>query len=473
MKFPNEDVRYEQLFRVTSKFHSTMNIDAVLEEVINTLQDVYPSFTYTLFLAHDNKRHNVIPIKDIQEYEHGENSLVMQAFVTGKLQLEDSVSDKKSIIYAPLKGRQGVYGVLQINAHYSLVFPQSEIQFIELLANTAGHAFENAQLYQQSKQLIADLQLINETSHKLNSNLRLVDTMTFMSSQIKKSFGANEVGFFLQSNEQIEVLPGSTTFFEEGNGEQYVLYSLKRILAEKEPLFIGDLQVDPSFRKSSFRSMMSVPMVQQNEILGVAIVLHESPYFFSFDKFKLLQSLIHHSSLAFTNSILREELEKLVITDYLTKLYSRNHLEDCIQESLETDAFGTFILIDIDDFKGINDTYGHQVGDEAIVQIANLIKENIRDHDIGARWGGEELAIYLPRVDLASGIAVAQRLGKRVEAYSNPKITISCGVATWFKEYKETFQSLFHRADNALYIAKQSGKNQVIASESKVIEGHS
>src|SRR5690606_1509002 len=109
---------------------------------------------------------------------------------------------------APLKGRQGVYGVLQINAHYGLKFPKSEIQFIELLANTAGHAFENAQLYQQSKQLIADLQLINETSHKLNSNLRLKDTMTFMSSQITKSFGAKEVGFFLQSEDQIEVLPG-------------------------------------------------------------------------------------------------------------------------------------------------------------------------------------------------------------------------------------------------------------------------
>src|SRR5690606_15772560 len=108
----------------------------------------------------------------------GENSPVMQAFVTGKIQQENSFAYKMFIIYAPLKGRQGVYGVLQINAYDVSEFPKSEIQFIELLANTAGHAFENAQLYQQSKQLIADLQLINETSHKLNSNLRLTDTMT-------------------------------------------------------------------------------------------------------------------------------------------------------------------------------------------------------------------------------------------------------------------------------------------------------
>lgn len=468
MKFQNDEVRYEQLFRVTAKFHSTMDIDAVLEEVIHTLQDVYPSFTYTLFLAHDNTSHNVIPIKEIQHHENGENTAVMQAFVSGTIQIEDSIAEKKSILYAPLKGRQGIYGVLQINAHYAVEFPESEIKFIELLANTAGNAFENAQLYQQSKQLIADLQLINETSHRLNSNLRLTDTMTFMSSQIKKSFGAKEVGFFLFGKEHMEVLPGSTQFFEENQGKEYINYCYFKICNENEPLFIGDLQTDPNFRNSIYRSMMSVPMVQQNQIIGAAIVLHESPYYFSFDKFKLLQSLIHHSSLAFSNSILREELEKLVITDYLTKLYSRNHLENMVQYSMDNDAYGTFILVDIDNFKGINDTYGHQVGDAAIVQIADLIKENIRDDDIGARWGGEELAIYLPRVDLKAGLIVAERLVERVEIHSNPKITISCGVATWNKEYKETFQSLFHRADNALYMAKQSGKNQVIASENTV-----
>ncbi|MFT4414972.1 diguanylate cyclase domain-containing protein [Fredinandcohnia humi] len=468
MTFQNEEMRYEQLFRVTAKFHSTMDIDAVLEEVIHTLQDVYPSFSYTLFLAHDNTNHNVIPIKEIQHNVNGENPAVMQAFVTGFVQIEDRIAEKQSVLYAPLKGRQGIYGVLQINAHNAIIFPKSEIQFIELLANTAGNAFENAQLYQQSKQLIADLQLINDTSHRLNSNLRLTETMTFMSSQIKNSFGAMEVGFFMYSKDSLEVLLGSTPFFENGEGEEFVTFSLRKILKEKEPLFISDLHSDATFQNAIYRSMMSVPMVQGNEIIGVAIVLHESPYYFSFDKFKLLQSLIHHSSLAISNSILREELEKLVITDYLTKLYSRNHLEDMVQLSMETDAYGTFILVDIDDFKGINDTYGHQVGDEAIVQIANLIKDNIRDDDIGARWGGEELAIYLPRVDMQTGYAIAERLVERVATYSNPKITISCGIATWNKENKETFQSLFHRADNALYRAKQSGKNQVIASENRV-----
>ncbi|WP_345893222.1 sensor domain-containing diguanylate cyclase [Ferdinandcohnia quinoae] len=467
MTIQNEELRYEQLFRVTAKFHSSMEIDDVLAEVIHTLRDVYPSFTYYLLLAHDNKAYDAIPIKDLQ-FETGVNTAAMQAFVTGKIQIKDSIKEKQSIMYAPLKGKQGVYGVLEIIAPNSMMFPKSEIRFIELLANTAGNAFENAQLYQQSKQLVADLQLINETSHRLNSNLRLTETMTFMSEQIIKSFEASEVGFIVVNSQgDTEVLPGSTEFFEDEQSGEYLEFCITKIMKQKEPIFIGDLQTEMSFTQTIYKSIMAVPMVQRDEIIGFAIVLQKKPYFFSFDKFKLLQSLIHHSSLAFTNSILREELETLVITDYLTKLYSRNHLDNMVQKSMEDDAYGTFILIDIDNFKKINDTYGHQVGDETIIQISNLIKENIRDHDIGARWGGEELAIYLPKVDLEAGYTIAERLVQRVAEQSNPKVTISCGIAAWKKENKETFQSLFHRADYALYIAKESGKNQVIANENK------
>ena len=157
------------------------------------------------------------------------------------------------------------------------------------------------------------------------------------------------------------------------------------------------------------------------------IVVHSAPYAFSFDTFKLLKSLIHHSTLAFTNTILREELEKMVITDHLTKLYSRNYLDEKIKESMGIDGEGTFIIIDIDDFKSINDTYGHQIGDDVIIQVAQIIQANIRSTDVGARWGGEELAIYLPRVSMETGIQIAERLVIKVREESNPKITVSCG----------------------------------------------
>lgn len=460
-----EEKRYKQLFRVNEKFHSTMDMDAVLGEIIYTLQEVYPSFTYYLMLSHDNDNHSELPIKDL-EYD-SENIAAMEAYVTGTIQTEESQLERRSVLYAPLKGKQGVYGVLQVIAPDTLMFPSNEVEFIKLLANTAGSALENAQLYQQSKRLIADLQLINETSHRLNSNLRLTETMSYMTEQIVQSFDAEEVCFVLLAPDfkQISVLAGSTPFFDTDASKEYIQYVVERLKKENDSIFMGDVDLNLDKDSPKYRSIMAVPMVQSGLIKGLALVMHTEPYHFSFETFKLMQSLIHHSTLAFTNSMLREELEKMVVTDHLTKLYSRNYLDARVHESLDEDQQGTFLLIDIDNFKGVNDKYGHQVGDEILIQVANIIKGNIRESDIGARWGGEELAVYLPRISLEVGIGIANRLVDKVRELSNPSITISCGVSYWNVDNPDNFTSLFKRADTALYVAKGTGKDRVVVQE--------
>jgi len=461
----SEEKRYERLHHFTAKIHASMKIEDVLEEIIDTLQEVYPSFTYYLFLSDDHPYHERLPIKTLMFEQADENMAAMQAFLTGKIQLEDSIALQRSILYAPIKGAQGVYGVIEIIASHIMEFPKSEINFISLLANTAGSALENAKLYEQSRRLVADLQLINETMHRLNANLRLQDALEFMVSQIKRSFGAEEIGFFMFDREKKRLLPRSTPFFQSRQAKKYIEFVSKRIRTERDMVFLGDAKVDASPSAPIYRSLMAVPMVQNGMLKGMAIVLHREPYHFTFEMFKLLQSLIHHSTLAFANAMLREELENLVITDYLTKLYSRHYLDEQLQKSMEVDAFGTFILIDIDNFKSINDTYGHQTGDDIIVQVANIIKQNIREHDIGARWGGEELAIYLPKVPLTTGVAIANRLAAKVRQETNPPVTVSCGVSYWKKNRREEATELFKRADEALYMAKRSGKNCVFVKD--------
>jgi diguanylate cyclase (GGDEF)-like protein len=460
-----EEKRYKQLYKVTETFHSSLNMDNLLMEIINSLQEVYPDFSNSLLLSQDNHNHFDLPIRDL-DYDN-ENIAAMEAYVTGTVQFENSLQQQQSTLYAPLKGRQGVYGVLVVIAPNTLVFLKNEIEFITLLANTAGSALENAQLYQQSRKLIADLQLINETSHCLNSNLRLSETIHYMSKQITQSFGAQEVGFLLYSpNENVDkILPGSTAFFSLKHAQKYILYVKEKIEQENESLFIGDLRFSNKNEQVDYRSIMAIPMDLSEHLKGIAVVMHHEPYFFSFETFKLLQSLIHHSTLAFTNSMLREELEIMIITDHLTKLHSRNYLDEKINRSMNEDEQGAFILIDIDDFKKVNDTFGHQVGDEVLIQVANLIKSNIRENDVGARWGGEELAIYLPKVSLSAGVAIAKRLVERVAENSNPHVTVSCGVSYWNKDHSDTYNYLFKRADEALYVAKGTGKNKVVTQE--------
>ena len=125
--------------------------------------------------------------------------------------------------------------------------------------------------------------------------------------------------------------------------------------------------------------------------------------------YKLFQALIHHATLAVTNSMLRDRLEHLVQTDQLTELYSRTYLDEKIQYSMKIHKRGVFILVDIDNFKTINDTYGHQTGDSILIQVASVMK-TIFVSMMSLRGGGEELAVYLPNINVSSGERIAKGL---------------------------------------------------------------
>jgi diguanylate cyclase (GGDEF)-like protein len=300
---------------------------------------------------------------------------------------------------------------------------------------------------------------------KLNASSRLEDTLHFLHAQISKSFHVQDIAFVMLHENRCSVLEGSSSIFYEPEGEIYLDFVLKSLEREKDAIFISDFNSKFVNRRVNYSSLMAVPMIERDEIKGFCIAIHKNAYNFTFEMFKLFRSLIHHSTLAITNSILREELEKLVITDHLTQLFAKNYLNTQMEESMNNDEEGTFILLDIDNFKEVNDTHGHQVGDQILVQVARIIEQNIRATDIGARWGGEELAIYLPGVPLNIGEEVAVRLLKAVSEKTTPQITISCGVSYWNKERKDGIENLFNRADIGLYNAKNSGKNQVVVTD--------
>jgi diguanylate cyclase (GGDEF)-like protein len=455
-----EEYRYRELFKVNETFHSSMDINTLLGQIINTLKRVFPDYGFLLLLSNDNdKNHGDLPIKDF-DYDSA-NTAAMQAFVNGTTEIESHLSEQKLTMYAPLKGKQGVYGVLEVASATQFRFPSNHLEFIRLLAYTAGSALENAKLYQQSRRLISDLQLINETSHRLNSNLRMTETLAFLKQQIKRSFHASSIGFvFVDEQEECKVLPESSAFFNSFEGATYLNYVKRNISKDKESIFIGDLS--GKFGKElSFLSLMAVPMVQNDSMIGFCVVLHQQPYSFSFDMYKLLQSFIHHSTLALTNSMLREKLEELVITDHLTQLYSRHFLDEEMGRSMRNDEQGALLLMDIDDFKKINDTYGHQTGDEVLIQVAKAIMNESHKIGFAARWGGEELAVYLPHQDMKAGLETADRIVKKVAVVTNPSVTVSCGVSSWQREVEDHVKDLVKRADASMYYAKNHGKNQV------------
>lgn len=170
---------------------------------------------------------------------------------------------------------------------------------------------------------------------------------------------------------------------------------------------------------------------------------------------------MHHSALVISNTLLRERLQETVITDFLTGLYTRRYLEETIDEHQENGSKAVLLLFDIDDFKLVNDTYGHHVGDNVLKQVARVMKEVIGNKGVITRWGGEELAVYLPETSPDEGMEIANNIRKRIPEGTDPSITVSCGLSHWEKEAEDTPKKMFLRADQALYSAKSAGKDQV------------
>lgn len=162
----------------------------------------------------------------------------------------------------------------------------------------------------------------------------------------------------------------------------------------------------------------------------------------------------------------RVKLEEASITDTLTKLNNRMYFDEVacqrLSEYTRYETVSSLIICDIDNFKEINDKYGHLMGDEILKIVAKLLKEQLRGSDTLARWGGEEFAILIPTSDIAKAFFVAQKMCDIISAYEfdlRENITLSFGV-TVTKE-NDTQMTWFKRADDALYKAKKSGKNRV------------
>ena len=162
----------------------------------------------------------------------------------------------------------------------------------------------------------------------------------------------------------------------------------------------------------------------------------------------------------------QRELEKISVTDQLTGLYNRHKLNEVLESELHRaerikTTFG-IIILDIDNFKKVNDVYGHNVGDSVLQELAILLKKTLRITDTLGRWGGEELLIIVPQGDIANEQLLAEKLRLKIEKHiftTVNHITTSFGVAIYNEG--DSIISLIKRADDALYHAKRNGRNQV------------
>ena len=191
---------------------------------------------------------------------------------------------------------------------------------------------------------------------------------------------------------------------------------------------------------------------------------------FAGQKLKLVSVISNFMSMAFDNA----RLYSIAITDELTQLFTKRHFRYCIDgEYSQFEKYGqkfTLLMLDVDNFKHVNDTYGHMAGDSVLKGVGQAILQSIRDNDLAFRYGGEEFVVLLPSTDTSGGIRVAERIRGTIEASVFEKgthdlrVTMSIGVAVC-PDNADTVRGLILSADGALYRAKEAGKNRVAVSE--------
>lgn len=261
---------------------------------------------------------------------------------------------------------------------------------------------------------------------------------------------------------------------------------IKEVLKSKRPVVVEDISKHPLMaevrdlvKDLEKMNVLVLPIVWEEEVVGTLFLrTHRFGKGFSEKEIKLCQIIANSAYHAIKNARLfeevskeKEEMKTLAITDRLTELYNHNffytRLEEEFNRAVRYEIPISLIMLDMDDFKKVNDTYGHRTGDQVLKKIADMIKKLVRKTDVVARYGGEEFAIILPHTNLAGAEEEAERIKTAISSHAyiiNEPMTMSLGVAS-YPSGKAIMNAgdLVNLADTALYEAKRSGKNKVVA----------
>lgn len=280
------------------------------------------------------------------------------------------------------------------------------------------------------------------------SSIYLVEDNT--KKLIIKATNMKGIDFNLVKNKLFDML---------GNGESFVINC-------KETIFKDIAE------KQQIHSIIGVPIYLGDKFKGYIVVEHTLCNFFSQDHITFISSIANQIGIALENNFLYSKIRENSIRDPLMGIYNRRHFFNCIEGKVESNPNEGFaiVMVDIDNFKKVNDTYGHQFGDKVLVEIAGILKKNIENEDYVARYGGEEIVIYINRANDYSEVfqrieTIRRQISSNIIEYGDIKksVTASFGIS-YYPQDGETLQKVIGVADAMLYYAKNLGRNKVVSA---------
>jgi len=387
------------------------------------------------------------------------------------------------LIVMPLRTQRGLIGSLSVTVARSQEAkgPNGDV-FLKELAHRAAFAIENARLHSAETLRLRELNALYTATRALLITLDLDSLLGQILDAAMSAIPSADRGILNLIAPDTGKLEIRAMFgYKDPRIQTYTSSKIQGYSAlavkEKRPLLIHDAQretdfsdaIEPSELNSS-KSIIVAPLILNDQVLGALVLNASRRAAFTENDLRLLVSFAATTSAAIKNAMLHSEVQHLAITDSLTNLYNRRGFFELGRREIErARRFGhplSAVMLDIDHFKVVNDSYGHAIGDQVLEELANRLSKNVREFDILGRYGGEEFALLLPETDLFTACSVSDRL--RLTVMDTPMhteigpipITISLGVVKATSDVPN-LDSLLKRADKALYAAKQNGRNRV------------
>ena len=333
------------------------------------------------------------------------------------------------------------------------------------------------------KELYNEIAHISSIGKKITNNLNIKDIFKHIYVELKELM---EVDVLVIAEKNIETnMLEYTCFMENGEykKEPSILIDSKKSLGvhcinNNIDILINDIRneyynyVDSHIAIKEFgeyNSYIYCPLCIEDEIKGTISVRSRNKNVYTINDLNKLRILSSYVAIAIENGNLYNITKYYANHDYLTGLLNRSNIMqmgvDAIKSLEKEEKIFSIIMIDIDDFKSINDTYGHIIGDSVIKKVSEIIKNSVENIGFGGRYGGEEFLLVLPEINKYQSYEISNNIRKEIEiakidGYNEIKITISQGIYE-FSQKKVNFEEGIHMADMFLYEAKSKGKNRV------------
>jgi len=381
-----------------------------------------------------------------------------------------------SHIAVPIVDGSFAYGVLTVQGRKGIL-KENDPKIVEMFSRQIVNILNRRRIYSQLQKEHLMLRKLKDGGTRLIASLKiddiapsLIDAVYSIAPQERVS-----IALFTPKGEQFEMVRQIGFALSEGSTFDLGTTRIGLVARSREPDYISNLRNERSpvlpFKIHDEGSLFIMPLSYEKELLGILIFLSPIPNAIRPYQIELLKVLGNQAASSLANAKFHAEIERMAITDGLTGLFNhRNFQEKLAAEFRRLERFSaplSLLLIDIDFFKKINDSYGHPAGDEVLRGVARVIRETVRSVDIPARYGGEEFAALLPGTNHEGALKMAERLRESIEKTRFPfegkelRVTVSIGAATSPHDAVAK-EELVEKTDKALYYAKRNGRNRCV-----------